>query len=393
MKYTSEEDIQLLPWYHTEKEKWYVRIKWPDGEQTRHSLGTRIESEVPLAIEHFRQQKLGEIIAVRRATLREPKADIRLADAVQWYVHTHVKVIKGRAAKTVDAYDRILGDFVAYCRMRHVSRPQQLSTRLIQEWQVWRNQYRKAGDSRGAMRDELLCLRQFLNVAQDAGELPSLEGLRWDIPKRQKSRRFQPIDDASLGRFLNDLHGLKPEFYYPVLWMVHTPWLPSDTIDFRVSEDKGDRIDRERIKTGNELGYPITPDLRAIITGATRGRTLRPNDTIFVNKKGEPWTYHELEKKFRYWSEKYNHQFCFRDLRETWATNQAKAGMPPAVLAEMMGHKDPTMALVYYVHVDLPSMIEWQTRTADHLAALRERAAGEGEGATLVPFRAPRKNA
>jgi len=350
----------LKPWHNTAKNEFYVRVVFNDGlhpPERRFPLGVSDLQDVDARIRDFRDERLPGILRERA-----PAADTtNLRDAFSWYITSYLPDL-GRKPKTIDAYDRILHDFTTYCRTRHIGRVEQISADLFREWQKWRGEARAngRGDSPGAKRDELLCVRQFFDVCADEGKLPALK-IKWTIPGKTRSRRFRALDPQEF-QFLRDtLEKDPPRPYLLLHWMIDTPWLPSDTIDFRSGEYRGDYIDRDRIKTSRQMLYPVTAHMAEIIAEAKSGRTLKRDAHVFVNRDDAPWQYHQLEKQTRWWQKKHGLDFTFRDLRVTFATRLANAGCPPNVLAELMSHEDIETTLQYYVRVDLTTMRAWAT--------------------------------
>lgn len=349
----------LKPWINSDK-GYYVRVCFNDGclpKESRYALGVDTLNEARAAIETFREQRLPAILRDRRPELAQTST---LRDAYTWYFTKYLPDL-GRAAKTIDAYDRILHDFTSFCRARHVGRVQQVTADLFREWQAHRAQARKS-DSPGAKRDEMLCVRQFFDVCAEEGKLPELT-IKWTIPGKTKSRRFRALDDGEVAAIAEALEKDPPKPYLPIRWMfLNTPWLPSDTLDFRQGEFRGDHIDRDRIKTSRQMVYPVTDEMRGIIAEATRGRIMHRTDHVFVTADGDPWEYTQLEKQTRYWQAKHGLDFTFRDLRVTYATRLANTGCPPNILAELMGHENIETTLQYYVRVNLTNMLHWADR-------------------------------
>lgn len=348
----------LKPWRHTGKNEYYVRVVFNDGvtpPEKRYPLGIKDLENLDRAIETFRQDRLPAIIAARKPTQLTAEGST-LREAYQWYVGKYLPDL-GRSTKTVDAYDRILFDFTAYCRTKHIGRVQQITPDLFRDWQADRTDKRKGNGA--AKRDELLCVRRFFEVCAEDGKLPDLN-IKWTIPGKTKSRRFRALDADEIKAIHAALDADPPHPHLLIRWHLLTPWLPSDVLDFRAGEYKGEYIDRDRIKTSRQMLYPVTPDMAAIIVEATAGRKLHRADHIFVNDAA-PWEYHQLEKQTRWWQKKHGLDFTFRDLRVTFATRLANAGCPPNVLAELMSHEDIETTLQYYVRVDIITMRAWAT--------------------------------
>lgn len=400
----------LKPYWNNDKEQWHVHVTWAANDYSRHSLGIKSESHVEVALELFRANKLPELQAKRAITPKDRERDPRKTEierAVHWFINTNLKLLR-REKNTVDIYSHILESFKNFAAAQKVTTGQQITTRLIQEWQIARRTERRTGDTQAGQRSELIILKKFFAEAKAASELKMLTfisitgpngekqqipAIKWDIPRRPRSKRFQRIPDAVLSRVVNDLetdiatNSEDARLAMALLWMVGTPWLPSDTTDFRFHEDHGHEIDRDRIKTTREMCYPITPDLRRIIDLATAGRKMKPSDCIFVRSDLSEWTRNTFKKAFREWRAKHGYTFCFRDMRVTWASNMAPLCQPNE-LAELMGVEDVTTVYDFYDRVDITRMATAQKRHCARIAAIQS---GEAPEADILPFIVPRK--
>lgn len=350
----------LKPWFNTTKNEYYVRVIFNDGlhpPERRFTLRTADASIIVAAIEDFRERELPALLRDRN-----PAADAAgtIRDAYSWYIGKYLPDL-GRAQKTLDAYDRILHDFTTFCRVRHIGRVQQVTPDLFRDWQAQRSAARNGNTT--AKRDELLCVRHFFDVCAEQGKLPELT-MKWTIPGKVKSRRFRALDTLELRAIHEALSDDPPRPHLLLRWHLLTPWLPSDVIDLRGGECRGDYIDRDRIKTSRQMLYPVTPAMAAIIAQATDGRTVKRAEHIFLND-GAAWEYTQLEKQTRWWQKRHGFDFTFRDLRVTFATRLANAGCPPSVLAELMGHENIETTLQYYVRVDLLAMGQWAAQAPD----------------------------
>lgn len=360
---------------------WYVRVVWPKWPQRpRYSLSVPVgedpaaalaefEATVLPALEDARQAKIEAAAekareAARMSHTRQGKLLRELAD---WYLQTHLPYM-GRAEKTVQNVGRTLNEFIAYCSANHVSRTQQLSGRIVQEWQM---SLLKIKGRTAVSRDEILHVRRWLEVCEEAGELPERPPVRWEIPKKRKSDRFRAYSREVIDPWLEGLRTWRPRVYLVAAWVDATGWRIGDALDFRVKEiNRAEAvIERTQLKTKTGLAYPFGPRLVELVDAALKGRQdLEPDDHIFTNHKGNPWEYQALVKVLAHYHQSKRYEgpaITFRDLRKSFATRLAMQGCPANVLKELMGHEDVALTLSYYISVDRVRMREWSDLAND----------------------------
>ncbi len=392
---------------------YHINIRWPDGARSRPSLRVRTEPEARVAYTIFLEEVLPALIEERQPAAYSlqpaPSPSPRIHDLINWFINTHLPYL-GRATKTIVHYERVLRDFQTFCSQRHIGRTQQLSTRVIQEWQLWLSEFRRNSDASQlskassaaqrktfrrnssvsksvsgspsksvsvSRRDELLTLRHFLDEAAEAGELDHVPPITWNIPKKSRSTEFRAVPAPELNHFLNALLEHSPgRLYPPIAWMAYSGWRPSDVLDLRWSEIHDTHVDRAQLKTQRGLLYPLSPPLLQILQSLSKSvsksvsvspftpshPSYLPSSHVFLDR-GRPWTYQQFKKQLEYLIRRHNlPNIRPRDLRKTFATTMANAGCPPTVLKELLGHNDVALTLTYYVEVDLPTMANWAAK-------------------------------
>lgn len=339
------------------KQRWHVSIKWPDGSRTRHLLGASLDDNPGAEFEAFKRDALPALIAERRP---KSKQGALLRDVATWYLETHLPYV-GRNRKTIEYYASSLYGFLAYCASRHIARAGQLSTRIIQEWQI--DTMRAKGRER-PQREQILHVRRWLTVAVESGEIHDLPDIKWEVPKKRKGQQHRAHAQADIAAWVAGLTAWRPAAGLVAQWVAATGWRISDVLDLRVGEcDTAAKwIDRSQIKTSENLPYPITVRMADILATALHGRKPGPQDHVFLNHKRQPWQYPALYRvvdnfnRPRHWA---GEPITFRDLRKSFGTHLAMAGCPPNVLKELMGHGDIAITLSYYVEVDRDAMRKW----------------------------------
>ena len=214
-------------------------------------------------------------------------------------------------------------------------------------------------------REQVLQIRRWLRVADEYGEMRELPEIKWAIPQKRRGTQHVTHERAVIDAWLDELCRFRPQAGLIARWVDATGWRIGDAIDLRVGEVDFARgqIQREQLKTGSRLPYPITPALRVLLDTAM-ARHVQPKAAhhVFLNHKRHPWAYAALYRVLESLRNRYPVEVTFRDLRKSFGTHLAMQGCPPNVLKELMGHSDITMTLGYYVDVDMGRMAEWSQR-------------------------------
>lgn len=351
-----------------------LHVSWPGtGKRTRKSLHTKSEEEAQKLVE----VKGGDMVSALEAELfGEEKAQTehpRLEDMADWYFEIKLPQA-GAAPNTIRNYKMSIGSLVRYAKARRVYTVNQLSSRLIQDWQA-------SAHSGRARRDDLLATRFWLKEYLRFHPGTRIPALQWVIPKKLKRSRFKALTRDQLGEALSRMAQVNPELHRVVSWIAYTGWLTSDTLDLRYGEvrDKHpDRyIDRERLKTSRRMVLPLTGELIDLISQERARLDIepRPNDVVFRNKQGGPWRYPQFAQMLNYFCRsRLDFGVCARDLRVTYGTFMAEAGCPQHILAELMGHDDVTMALKYYTRVNFEGMEKAARQYTENVRRLAEGA-------------------
>ena len=344
---------------------WELHVSWPGtGKRVRKSLRTKSKEEA------------GKILAARGGLMAESFGERAFEEAVQvrhprldamadWYFNIKLPQA-GAAPNTIRNYRMSIDSLVRYTRTCKVYTINQLSSRLIQDWQA-------ATRDGAARRDDLLAVRHWLNEYQRFHPETRLPTIEWAIPKKRRNSRFKALTRAQLGVLLSKMEQVNPELYRATAWIAYTGWLTSDTFDFRYGEIRDDHIDRERLKTRRRMVLPLTDELRGLIAleRARLDTDPAPDAVVFRSRQGEAWRYPQYAMMLNYFCRsRLDFTFCARDLRVTYGTLQAEAGCPQHILAELMGHDDVTTALKYYTRINFEAMQKAASRYTENVSKL-----------------------
>ena len=347
------------------KGSWLANVQWPDRKKrVRTILHVPLDQDPAKRFEEWKREVLPSILAEHEAeiaTTTTPDTDNpTLAEVFNWFLETHLVHAKV-TQKTIDHYARTLLSFRTFCASRHATRVQQVSWRLIQDWQIFTDKHRPM-TATTAPRTELSNLRYVFEQALDARVMTVPLDVKFKLPPKAKKSRYAALDMETTLAFYAALKVHAAAIFDPTWWIYLTGWLPSDFLDFRICEVNFSRnvFDHVRFKTGYEMkDYPITPEMREVIDRNLRGRPLDSAEPIFLTPKGKRWDYFAYKKRLEYFCKQhFDRNVCPRDLRKTFATHLAKAGENPKALKELMGHSDIETTFNYYVDVDTEELRE-----------------------------------
>jgi len=367
------ESLTLKPYVDTKSGMWHVTVRFKDSKwRVRPSLGVPGDQDPSEAVKAFRRDVLPVLMEQNAERMAEPKEPSKqspgptLTALADWYLETHLPFM-GKHPKTINEYRRAIDSLISYCSGRHIGRAQQLTARTIQEWQIQRAKD-KALDT-GPNRDQVLAVRRWLTVCQEAGELRELPSIQWQIPPKKKSRRFRAIDHDTITAWVDGLEAWRPQAGWIARWVALTGWRIGDAQDLRIGEvdTKAGTIDRDQLKTEEGLPWPIVPAMvdlceRAMVDHPDKDN---PDAHVFLDRKHRPWDYQRLVKLIaNYEKTRWDGpHITFRDLRKSFGSRLAMGGCPPNVLKELMGHQSIELTLGYYVNVDRERMAEWMKWT------------------------------
>jgi integrase len=361
---------------------WHVNVYWSDtGRRLRPSLKVRDEADVQAAFEAWKKTQLPRYVANYAANPPTPKerpkpepaakGDPRIVDLLAWYLDVHCP--HRLEPRSLQRYRQVLEDLAMFLKGRNVGRVSQMSLRVVQEWQIWMDDFRPArhknGRSSKLRRDQMSIVRGMLNAAVRAGEIKVSPVQYWDMPKKGK-RKQKALTEDERKEALRALKEHAPEVYNLCLFLAYSGWRVSDVIDFRWGEAnlKERFVDREQIKTKDDLMYPLGPVLmRCLQTERKRiegdpGR----NEHVFHNPEGLNWTYNAVYRRMTRGLEEagFTKKCTPHVFRTTFGTLMANGDppTPPKVLQNLMGHRDLKITLEFYTEVSLRDLAKWQAR-------------------------------
>lgn len=215
---------------------------------------------------------------------------------------------------------------------------------------------------RATANRDLTVLKAALNLAAETRE--KLPVAAWG-----KVKAFEGVDVAKR-RYLNDdearrlVNASDPEFRPMVRAALLTGGRYGELRHARVKDY--DRQSRTvfLVETKNAEPRPayLDDDGVRLIEQAIAGKA--PTDFIFARPDGTQW---QKSQQLRRMEEAFDRakidKTTFHDLRRSYGARLARAGVPMAVIAEAMGHKDERITRKHYAHL-APSYVSETVRSA-----------------------------
>ncbi|WP_416909159.1 MAG: tyrosine-type recombinase/integrase [Polymorphobacter sp.] len=224
---------------------------------------------------------------------------------------------------------------------------------------------------RSTANRDLTVLKAALNAAFRAGKVGSDAAWRQVKPfKKVEGVRLRYLSDAESRRLVN---AADPEFRPMIMAALLTGARYGDlcgalVMDFDAAAGTLFLPDG---KGGRRHVY-LSDEGQAFLKQAATGKT--PDQHLFTHPSGRAWRASEQARPLDEAVQRAKlDRVTFHDLRRTYGARLALAGVPMAVIAEAMGHKDERVTRRHYAHLS-PSYVADQVR--QHSAGLKIVEAG-----------------
>jgi integrase len=174
------------------------------------------------------------------------------------------------------------------------------------------------------------------------------------LSPRETARLLRAADKHYRAVLLALRHTIaRPQEVRAVRWkhLLLQPYPMFELRDFKAKSRRTDRqVARRRIPLDDRM-------LRLLGRMASR-RNPSPDDHVFLNSRGRPWTANELRirmrnlrRRLKLAADENGEQVVNYTLRHTAATRACAAGLRDRVLAELMGHSHTTTTTARYQHL------------------------------------------
>ncbi|MCA9052939.1 MAG: site-specific integrase [Planctomycetaceae bacterium] len=310
------------PWYWKQRRAWFVTIC---GQ--RHRLADT-KSE---AYERFH-----EMMAQPMRRQVSGESVVALVDLfLEW-------VQKNRAAETYRWYHDFLQSFVD-------SIPATLTIRQLKPFHVQQWADATPGHSTSTRHGRIKAVKRAIRWAHQQGYIgfdPLVNLQRPPMGRREvviTPEEFEAIRLTCTDDAFRDLltiaweTGARPQEIIRVearhFEQQHARWV------FPQSEAKGKR--RPRIVYLTKIAEDITARCMAECS----------EGPIFRNRQGRPWVSDAINCRFARLKEKLGQRYCLYHFRHSFATRKLREGLDPLMVAELLGHSDPSMLAKVYQHL------------------------------------------
>lgn len=218
---------------------------------------------------------------------------------------------------------------------------------------------------RSTANRDLTVLKAALNVAFQAGKIGSDAAWRQVKPfKSVEGVRLRYLSDAESRRLVN---AADPGFRPMIVAALLTGARYGDLCKARVMDydAAAGTLFLPDGKGGRRHVY-LSDEGRTFLKQAAHGKT--PEQYLFTHPAGRAWRASEQARPLDEAVDRAKlDRVTFHDLRRTYGARLALAGVPMAVIAEAMGHKDERITRRHYAHLS-PSYVADQVR--EHSAGL-----------------------
>lgn len=311
---------------------WYVKIKRPDGTVLNHSTGTENKQ---LATE-FHDKTKSEMWNAHRLGY---KADVSFSEAATKFLHDKTKV---RRPDTQAGYEALISWWVEQFKG--------LSIRQVTQEQILNAISKKEGEVSGATCNRYLAaLRACLTMAhkkfQYIERVPSV----FMYPEPKERVRFLKPDEVQ--RLLD---ALPPTMRDMAAFSLATGLRQSNVLNLRWDEinleERTVTIDAAKMKGNRTFSLPLNDSAIEILVRQVG----KHHNAVFTNK-GKPVRCVSSDTWKAALERAGIEDFRWHDLRHTWASHLAQAGVPNRALQVLGAWETPCM-VTKYAHHDTESV-------------------------------------
>ena len=265
------------------------------------------------------------------AGIKLPKS-IKLSEFLKLYLEKHCKV--ENCPSTVVSKRGIINNI-----LRRI--PDKNITRITREDIKTNQRQRRREVAPATVNREIALIRNAFNLAIEWGYIESNPTARFPLLREPEGRvRYLTVDEIAR------LFGECPEWLRPiVITAIHTGMRRGEILELRWEDVDLEKcqitIPQEKTKTRKSRVVPVNGVLYNTL------RSLGPKKGyVFTKKNGD--RYREIKESFNAAVKRAGiEDFRFHDLRHTFASHLAMAGIPLETIGKLLGHKSPVMTWRY----------------------------------------------
>lgn len=184
------------------------------------------------------------------------------------------------------------------------------------------------------------------------------DGLIADDSAWRKVKPFPKVDEARI-RFLTDAEAVRLINACPkdLRALVQAALLTGarygELVEMRAQDVdlRGERIYVSHSKSGRPRHVPLNPEGAALFRGRVKGKT--GDELMFTRSDGEAWgkNYHVRPLLEACRKAKVQPAVAFHELRHTYASHLAQAGVDLLTISKLLGHADTRITSRHYAHL------------------------------------------
>jgi integrase/recombinase XerC len=254
--------------------------------------------------------------------------------------------LKHRSARTAEWYDEHLASFLAHLGDQADCPLASLKPYHVVEWidahETWGDTYK-----RGA----IVAVQRACNWAEQMGyiDVTPLKRIA-KPPARRRDNPMAPDDFQTILAWIEEGDPFRDLFLF--IW--HTGCRPQEARHIEPRHVDLDRavvvIPKEEAKSKR---YPRFIHLHGpALEIVRRLMGVRAEGKLFQNTRGQPWTKYALCNRMYRLSQVAGVKKTAYDMRHGFATRKLVQGHDHLTIAELMGHRDGTMLVKVYAHLD-----------------------------------------
>lgn len=325
----------------------------PDRERRRYPLGTRDADEAPELLQAYAESP-GFLADIREGIrgLEDEEGTVKnpsLSKLVEYYRDVYL-INRQASRKSHMAAKQILDEFMKYAKTRGASRVSHLNRPLLDGFV---SKLVKDGRHPKTIHNYLTMIRAMLSAAYQAEMIDKMPVRSWAMPKIPDSE-IEPLSREELNEVLRIVHEHEPQYYPIIAWMALTGNRPSDALDLRFKQVdlKNRKVSRRQVKVKKLARYKISAKAASLVASEKLRRRPKPNDHVFVDAEGKPFTSHRLYHQFTRALTRagFHRQVNLKHLRHTFGyllANDLDRPCRLPALQVLMGHADVTMTMRY----------------------------------------------
>jgi len=234
------------------------------------------------------------------------------------------------------------------------SRPARVRTSKLSKKQ----HYRDAAETQDEKRARRATANRIFNILKALLNRAFRDGLVADDSAWRKVKPFPKVDEARI-RFLTDSEGVRlvnasaPDLRQLANAALLTGARYGELVAMRVNDVsvRDSRVYISQSKSGKPRYIPLNPEGVTLFRSVTVGK--KGDDLVFTRKDGSAWgkNHHVRALTEACRVAKISPPIAFHELRHTYASHLAQAGVDLLTISKLLGHADTRITAKHYAHL------------------------------------------